>query len=360
MKTAQYIVDLLRGQDEVKVTGLGTFTKVRQAGTFDQKNNVFYPPSYKISFNTDESGDSSLIQYIILKENISQDLAEESVQLFSKEVLNTTQNESFYEIKNLGRFLKRDEKLYFESAEQFGLNENAFELNPIHDIINKEISSIPKEERIELVTQIEETKSSSDILQEEANNENLDEETSEENTYSRSWLKIFIFFIIFLSSLIALFYLNEDFNNFVKNKSAGLFHPVKNTPMEDSLAIDSTKINADSLDFAVDSASIIADSIQQTKDTILTQSTGSKTITNNNLETFEIISAAFTKKSEAEAYMKELSNKGIQSKVVENMPGKMLKISLGTFLDEESAKTELRRIHKEINKDAWIAHLKPN
>ena len=49
-----------------------------------------------------------------------------------------------------------------------------------------------------------------------------------------------------------------------------------------------------------------------------------------------------------------------EAKIVENMPGKMLKISIGTFLDEESAEKELTRIHKKINKDAWIARVKPS
>ena len=73
---------------------------------------------------------------------------------------------------------------------------------------------------------------------------------------------------------------------------------------------------------------------------------------------YEIIIAAFSIKSEAEVFIKQIGIKGIQAKIVENMPGKMLKISIGTFLDEESAKIDLTRIQKKINKDAWIARVK--
>jgi hypothetical protein len=69
MELGQYIADLLRGQDEVSVTGLGTFTKIRVAGFFDQNSNVFYPPFYKISFKEGENEDTSLIEYIANKEN---------------------------------------------------------------------------------------------------------------------------------------------------------------------------------------------------------------------------------------------------------------------------------------------------
>jgi hypothetical protein len=37
----------------------------------------------------------------------------------------------------------------------------------------------------------------------------------------------------------------------------------------------------------------------------------------------------------------------------------MMKISLGSFTEEESANTELKQIQKNINKDAWIARVKP-
>ncbi|MDO8993783.1 MAG: SPOR domain-containing protein, partial [Daejeonella sp.] len=66
-----------------------------------------------------------------------------------------------------------------------------------------------------------------------------------------------------------------------------------------------------------------------------------------------------SRKIDAETYIKQMNSKGIKAKIVENLPGKMLKISLGTFTEEEAATLELNRIQKEINKDAWIARVKP-
>lgn len=360
MEIGQYIVDLLRGQDEVSVTGLGTFTKIRVAGFFDQNSNVFYPPFYKISFKEGENEDTSLIEYLAIKENLNHTSAQEEIKSFATDILNSLQSENSIEIKDLGQFHKKDGILTFEPIDYLESNINALKLSPVKELSTNELSSTLNQKEQETTSKTDVEEASSEDIQETDTTEALEEEF-QETPKTRSWVKIFIGFIIFLTTLIALFYLNIDFNSFVKNKSAGLFNQADSTIEEREIYIDSTKINADSLNLAVDSASIIADSIRQIQDSSITA--GIDTLSSslsNNYPTFEIISAAFTKKSEAEAYMKNLSRKGIQSKVVENMPGKMLKISLGTFLDEESAKIELRRIHKEINKEAWIARVKPS
>lgn len=357
MELGQYIADLLRGQDEVSVTGLGTFTKIRVAGFFDQNSNVFYPPFYKISFKEGENEDTSLIEYIADKENLNQTSAQEEIKSFASHILNSLQSENSIEIKDLGQFHKKDGIISFDYLESIV---NTLKLNPVQELKTIESISTLKQEEQETTSKIDLVEASNDAIQETDTTEALEEE-SQETPKTRSWVKIFIGFIIFLGALMALFYLKPDFNSFVKNKSAGLFNQADSTIEESEVFVDSTKINADSLNLAVDSASIIADSLRQTQDSSIIAGTDTlSTSLNNNNPTFEIISAAFTQKSEAEAYMKNLSRKGIQSKIVENMPGKMLKISLGTFLDEESAKIELRRIHKEINKEAWIARVKPS
>jgi len=54
-----------------------------------------------------------------------------------------------------------------------------------------------------------------------------------------------------------------------------------------------------------------------------------------------------------------MNSKGYKAKIVENLPGKIMKISLGSFTEEASANNELKQIQKDINKDAWIARVKP-
>lgn len=354
MEIGQYILDLLRGQNEVIVPGLGTFTKIRVAGHFDESSNSFYPPTYKISFKEGETGDSNLIEFISRKEGLEFAEIEKFIADFNSNIISGTENNESVKIDGLGNFQKNNGILHFEEFEKSGFTENIVGLNPIRDLEIKKESNTPIqketekiEEKVEIDTSIDE--------------ENQETEEYEEKAEPRSWLKMFIIFLGFLGIIVALFYLNPDFNTFIKNKSAGLFNYGLENQEENNLLIDSTKISADSINLQVDSASILADSIRQSQDSsIKAENDTIATIQNTQSLRFEIISAAFTKKSEADAYILQLSKKGIQAKIVENMPGKMLKISLGTFLDEESAIIELRRIHKEVNKEAWIAKIEPN
>lgn len=336
MEIGLYIGDLLREQDEVSVTGLGTFKKVRLAGTFDKSSNQFYPPSYQLSFIAGETSDSSLIQYISIKKNLSNSSAVELINKFVSNKLELLNSSDSVEILHLGVLHKKNGKLTLIPADDFGTIDNFFGLKPIAELNNE--NSIPLYEEKE-----------------------LEEEEYEEPQKTRSWVTIFISFLVFLIAVSALFYFNADFNNFIKNKSAGVFSSTNPVQQESPNLIDSIKINSDSIKNTVDSASILADSIRQKSDTTITVANVPAAVavtSESEAINYEIIVAAFTRKSEADVYIKELSTKGIQVKIVENMPGKKLKISLGTFLDEELAKKELTRIQKNINKDAWIAQVK--
>ncbi|RZL17681.1 MAG: SPOR domain-containing protein, partial [Pedobacter sp.] len=56
---------------------------------------------------------------------------------------------------------------------------------------------------------------------------------------------------------------------------------------------------------------------------------------------YEIIAASLLNKKEAENFLKEMERRGIPAKVAD-MPGKRIKISIGTFTDEETANTQLK------------------
>jgi len=342
MDIGLYIGELLHEQDEVNVAGLGTFVKIRLAGSFDSSSNKFYPPAYQISFTESETSDSALIQYISIQNNLSNSSAEELIKKFSADLLELLKSSDSVEIKPLGFLHKENGKLTLLAADIFGAADIFFGLKPIAELTSEVF--LPLQEEINVSEVSEEI-----------------EEEYEEIKKTRSWITIFISFLAFLIALTALFYFNSDFNNFIKNKGAGVFSSTNTAEQTLPELIDSTKISSDSLKNVVDSASIVSDSIRQKIDTVIkTANVPEKVALTPETEVFnyEIITAAFARKSEAEVYIKEISSKGIQAKIVENMPGKMLKISLGTFLDEESAKKELIRIQKDINKDAWIARVK--
>ena len=245
------------------------------------------------------------------------------------------------EIEPIGFLRKKNGKIILIPAGSFGVPDHFFGLKPVSELNNQVY--LPVEEEIPV------TKLSEDIAE---------EEEYEEINKTRSWVILFISFIAFLIAISALYYLNSDFNSFIKNKSAGIFSSTNKVEQAAPELIDSTKISSDKLNNVVDSASIVSDSLQQQTDTTIAGGNVSDILCPIEVVNYELIIAAFSIKTEADMYIKQIGTKGIQAKIVENMPGKKLKISIGTFLDEESAQKELSRIHKNINKDAWIARVK--
>jgi hypothetical protein len=338
-----YIRELLLEQDEINVAGLGTFMKIRVAGSFNSASHEFYPPSYQILLKESETNDLSLIQFISVEKNLSYSSVEELIKKFSKSILEHLNSSESAEIQHIGVLYKEDGLLKLRPSLSLGAIDHFFGLKPVSELKTEVLLAINEEMPVNNV------------------HEDLEEEEYEEIKKTRTWLILFISFFTILIAVSALFYFNFDFNTFIKNKSAGLFSSNNTVEQETPELIDSTKISSDILKNTVDSASIVSDSLKQQTDTALTSANESDVLSNTSeVVNYEIIVAAFSIKAEAEIFIKQIGSKGIQAKVVENMPGKMLKISAGTFLDEESAKKELTRIHKKINKDAWIARVKPS
>ena len=342
MNIGIYIGELLREQDEINVAGLGTFMKIRLAGSFNSASNEFYPPAYQLSFKQTEISDLSLIQFISVQKNLSESSAEELIKKFSEGLLELLNSSNSVEIQPIGFLHKKNGKLTLRPSDSFKLTDHFFGLKPVTELKKEALLSVNKEMPITNVS------------------ENLEEdEEYEEIKKAGSWVTLLICFFAFLIAVSALFYFNSDFNNFIKNKSAGIFSSTNTVEQAAPELIDSTKISSDILKNAVDSASIISDSLQQLTDTAITAANESDVLLpTSEVVNYELIIAAFSIKTEADVFIKQIGLKGIEAKIVENMPGKMLKISIGTFLDEESAKKELTRIQKKINKDAWIARVK--
>ena len=75
--------------------------------------------------------------------------------------------------------------------------------------------------------------------------------------------------------------------------------------------------------------------------------------------TYEIVVAAFGKRSEADAFIEQLAKRGVTAKALPNRQKEFIKISVGTFNDPQQAQTELQRVQKELSKGAWIFKVKP-
>lgn len=71
MDVAYYISELLGQLGEVNVPGLGYFARLRIDGYYDENEAILHPPQYKVAFDRKSIDDEVLYQYIAEKKNIS-------------------------------------------------------------------------------------------------------------------------------------------------------------------------------------------------------------------------------------------------------------------------------------------------
>jgi len=352
MEIGLYIAELLGEQDEVSVTGLGTFSKERIAGKFDNQSNLFYPPSYNLSFRKNTNSFSGLSEYISLKRSLSISSSEELIKNFTETILDILNSSDAVEINHLGSLHKENDHLAFKPSESFGIVDKFYGLKPIRE---HKTAIIPSSNQEILIDYRE-------------NPSTVEENELEEEIYidapKARLLPILIISILAISaSLFALFYFNQSFNQLIRNiisskvTTSAPVEPVKTLipAISDSLITKAA---------VTDSIAVINDKNQETAQKEITNKPVAvlleeKVAASNEGISYEIIVAAFSRKKDAESYITEMSSKGYKPKIVENLPGKMMKISLGSFTEEESANTELKQIQKDINKDAWIARVKP-
>jgi len=352
MEIGLYIAELLGEQDEVSVTGLGTFTKERIAGKFDNQSNLFYPPSYNLSFRKNTNSFSGLSEYISLKRSLSISSSEELVKKFTETILDILNSSDAVEINHLGSLHKENDHLAFKPSESFGIVDKYYGLKPISE---HKIAIIPSSNQ-EILTDYRENPSP-------VEENELEEEIYVDAPKARLIPILIISILAISASLFALFYFNQSFNQLIRNiissnvTTSAPVEPVKTVipAASDSL---STKTSV------TDSVVVINDKNQETAQKEISNKPvavllDEKVPASNEGISYEIIVAAFARKKDAESYITEMSSKGYKAKIVENLPGKMMKISLGSFTDEQSANTELKQIQKDINKDAWIARVKP-
>jgi hypothetical protein len=72
MDVGFYLGELLMQQGEVKVPGLGNFSQIRMSAYYDENAELFYPPYNKVHFEPQADVDNDdLAEYLVAKKNIS-------------------------------------------------------------------------------------------------------------------------------------------------------------------------------------------------------------------------------------------------------------------------------------------------
>ncbi len=339
MDIGYYIADLLRNQDDVSLPGIGTFVKVRVPGSYHAASNSFTPPSYRVSLREFSDSIESLARHISINKNLSQTSAEYFIKKFISSIFDLLQSTGIAEIKPLGILRKDDERLSFEASPDLKIGGKFYGLKEVKEQV---LRHPPEEERLFQNVFREEKVS----MPEAAMPDNmLVEEEAAEMRSSFGLAKVLGLVVLTLIIIAGLAYVynpivKESVNKFIASVSPqrvipapagkerhipGLAVPERSAAaVNDSSMIDTPKLAS------------VAEPVDEEK------------------QSYEIIGGSFGRMSEAETYIQQLSLKGISAKIAHNIPGNLVKVSLGSFDDEQSAQKELNRIHKEVNKEAWI------
>jgi hypothetical protein len=355
MDIAPYIADLLRQQDQVNVPSLGTFYKRRKAGFYDQEKRKFLPPSHGLSFK-ESADDSALVGFISEQKNISVNTANYFTEKFVSQTKFLLTTYGHAEIDGLGTLKKSKDGYMFIDTLNFDDQGEYFGLQPVDEqkAAVKQTQDIPAvlevPDKVNVVSEQDQGAREAEIFDAEP--------IQEKPKTSSATKRILIAASLILIGIITYLMFPQAFDSFrQKNTLPEHKIPVKQ-PVEAVLPKTLTD-SAAQADTIYEQLAKEGFQVEKPKDTLTVTESVKTAIPVPAVPAFEVIGAAFARRTEAETYVKQLQAKGIYAKIVDNMPGSKIKISLGTFNDEASARKGLVRIQKELNKDAWIARVKP-
>ncbi len=360
MDIGSYIADLLSKQDEVSLPGLGTFSKAKVSGSYDRINNSFTPPSYRITFSKEVSDSTLLNEYISAKKNLSASSAEYFVKRFISGLMEVLKTSGIAAIAPLGTIRQKDEVLFFEASEDFHVPGKYYGLKPLPDLVPASQAATPTPTVQDLITPpAGQGNTIEDFITGQGEEEEVPEEEEVELNDSRKNSTLWIIagallFVIIGSILLYLF--NPVTKNLIDNMLPEFVQAPEAQPDSPKQTEITPAFTPDSLNATVAAPEPDSALIDSAATTNL-----EKTIPEPvaDVRKIEIIGATFGKRSEADSYVKTMKARGFDAKIAEDMPGRLFKVSLGSFSDEETAQKELNKIVQEVEKTAWIAKYKP-
>lgn len=353
MDVGLYVSELLNELNEVSLPGIGTFFKKKTSAYYDERQGIFFPPSEEVAFRTGNIPASpQLINHICRERNISEPSARYFTEKYSDSLKQALQIKGYAVIGNLGKLRLTSDVYSFEPA--FSEDNTAtYGLSPVMEI-RKKVSfkdSAPDFSAIKIKEPVQ-----------------AEKVIAEMDRRSYKTPIIIGLLLLLVSAFIVTSYLYfPQVYNLIKRKdpvkvTAPKVKPVPPRPatLKDSMA------KADSImEKSFEQLKDDDITIEKSRDTIEI-STKAKPIKQDTVKPsvaaatikYEIICAAFNKKSEAEDYIRYTRKKGIDAHIVEDTKKPKFKISMGSFTDNESAQKERRRIQEKIAKDAWILTIK--
>ncbi len=373
MDIISYILELIETRKTVGIKALGTLYKKKTPGRYDSETHSFLPPKHEIAFTTTVKEQEELVNFISEKRNISIESATLSISEFVENIQAQLADHQQANFSPLGELKIINGQIIFEASKD---NQVGFDFYGLPSVVdhkeqpNNEIEVMaplekepplqPREveKEIEPISQAEltpqETKTESFIdpswrppainRDEYDYNDDDDERTSGRGM--RIFLKTLLVLLIILIAGAAIYFIYPDLFNRFKQNSQDIETGTGPAVMTDG------KINQKT-DTAFSDFKKKTTISANLEDSLKIDSLKRKT-------TYEVIGSAMKTQKKVDQVITNLSKRGINAKKMEAMPGRLIKISLGTFTDynlakkfQDSLKIKLR------NPDIYIQTIKP-
>lgn len=411
MEILQYIAELVQSQREIGITGLGTIYKKKSPGRFDAATRSFLPPSYTIAFKEEIADQEGFSNHLASTENISIDSANNEIAEFVASVKQQLSQYGQADFKPLGTLKREEGQLVLDANQDYDPNLAFFGLSKVQgESINAEEQEVNEPEpinQVEEVTSAPEVTEEHQVLETPGQVEELAEQEEKEQEPISEFQEPEIVVqvdpaeeIIIIDNILeeenpgnethepqlmevqqpvvenSINYTIQEQPEAKKPDSlllkvvlsvltlvvlgilAYLFYPKSPEPENKPavVAIDSAKLRKDSLEKvaatrALQDSSALQDSLNTPKPlpaASAAQDTLAK-VAADTATTYEIIGASVLNQKEADWFITQMKRNGIKAKVVKNIPGKRLKMSIATLHDEQTAKSERDRLEKKLD-----------
>ncbi len=308
MKIEHHISQLLYRYQCVTVPGFGAFLTEMQPARLLESNSAFYPPRKIISFNGNlKNNDGLLATHISQNEKVTYEIAVQDINNAVELWKNELQNNQPLALKNIGQFsLNTEGNLRFEPSESINYFTGSFGLNSfVSPAITREIFA-----------QTETVEEEIPVLQ------------LEPEKPSRPYLKYAAIFVLGLGT--AGFFANNFYNNYQDN------------------------IAAENLMVQKEVQKKVQDKIQEATFFIETPLPAVTLSVKEQKLNYHIVAGAFRNENNAQKIFEKLSAKGFKARRIDKNRHGLHPVLYGSFTTLAEAQTEMKKIQKTENAEAWL------
>jgi len=387
MDILSYVTELLNTQKEVGIQGLGVLRKKKSPGRYDIEHHTFLPPTYTLDFIPGDA-DNRLAEYIGFKKNISDESATYYIEQFVATLHQQLAADGSADLGALGKLFSESGTISYippsntaigfdyyglpeikvqetESEKSFSAgsvisepltgeqatistnaetNSDATEI-PVAEETLKEAIYAENEQRNDVETPVtadsywDFDKAHHLGALQQTDHIEEDPEAGIPAQHKPAYTTFAIVILVLLTLAAAAFYLiSQNTLKPISSKQDTTHHKAVVKP-------DTSILKPDTTALAATDSTILKDSLVNT----------TPPVSPDTVTTWEIIGASVIRK-EVDQVIAEMKSKGINPKIIPNMPGKKrIKISIATFYDEASAREGRKVLAEQLkNPELYI------